>query len=203
MNVQKGISRKLDKSEAKARKRDAKKQEIAQSAISALKTYGYAQTTLRDIAEQSDLSLGMMHYYFDDKEDLMIFCVRLYKEEFMRRMRGVPQEATSKAGAIAAFAAGLVETIVVDAEIHRLWYDIRSQSMFDPTFAPVVADLEASMAQMVRSFCKDPDDALQVNQLYAQVDGVFRYVLQQAIFGKEIDKRTMKRMFEETLSLGK
>lgn len=203
MNVQKGISRKLDKTEAKARKRDAKRQEIAQSAISALKTYGYAQTTLRDIAEQSDLSLGMLHYYFDSKEDLMIYCVRLYKEEFIRRMQPVPQEAVSEARAIAAFAAGLVETIVVDAEIHRLWYDIRSQSMFDPTFAPVVADLEASMAQMVRSFCRDPDDVLQVTQLYAQVDGVFRYILQQAIFENEIDKETMQKMFEATLSLGK
>ena len=39
-----------DRKANKARKRENRKREIAQSAISALKLYGYARTTLRDIA---------------------------------------------------------------------------------------------------------------------------------------------------------
>lgn len=199
MNIQKGVARKADKSEAKARKREAKKQQIAQSAISALKTYGYAQTTLRDIAEQSELSLGMLHYYFEDKEELLIYCVRLYKEEFIRRMQGPLEDGTQAGGAVDAFALALAETIAVDAEIHRLWYDIRSQSMFDPTFEPVVRDLEASMAEMVRVFCQDPTNDDEAVLLYAQLDGVFRFILQKSVFGNMPPKLTMKTMFFDTI----
>ena len=199
MNVQKGVARKADRSEAKTRKREGKKREIAQSALNALKTYGYARTTLRDIAEQSDLSLGMMHYYFEDKEELLIYCVRLYKEEFIRRMRKQLQDISPTRSAAQGFATALAETINEDAEIHRLWYDIRSQAMFDPTFEPVVRDLESSMADMVRGFCDDPDDDREVALLYAKVDGIFRYILQQFIFGAPYTSADMQKMFLGTL----
>lgn len=199
MNVQKGINPKLDRAEAKVRRREAKKHEIAQSAISALKTYGYAQTTLRDIAAQSDMSLGMMHYYFDDKEQLLIYCVRLYKRQFVVKLRGALDNATAEDGVIKAFAAALSDTLESDAEVHRLWYDIRSQAMFDPVFQPVVTELEQSMADLLRGFSKNPDNAKEAELLYAQVDGVFRYLLQQVLFGQAASADTMRQMLEAPL----
>ena len=68
---------KIDKLETKARKRSAKrsrrKDELALAAIDALKQLGYARTSLRDIAEISGVSVGMLHYYFEDKTDLITF----------------------------------------------------------------------------------------------------------------------------------
>ena len=39
-----------------------------------------------------------------------------------------------------AFAAKLVETLEAEAPMHRLWYDLRTQSMFDETAARGGAD---------------------------------------------------------------
>ena len=84
MNDMTQTGRLADRKANKARKRENRKREIAQSAISALKLYGYARTTLRDIASQSEMSLGSLHYYFEDKDELLIYCVRQYKSEFAR-----------------------------------------------------------------------------------------------------------------------
>ena len=78
------ISNKLaDRAERKNRKREGKRQQIASSAIEALTQLGYANTSMRDIAAVSDMSLGMLTYYFGDKSDLIIYCVTTYKSDFV------------------------------------------------------------------------------------------------------------------------
>jgi AcrR family transcriptional regulator len=47
---------------------------------------GLCNTSLRDIAAKSDMSLGMLHYYFKDRSDLIIYCVRIYKQDFVAGM---------------------------------------------------------------------------------------------------------------------
>ncbi len=200
MNIQKDINPKASRRVAKAAKREAKKREIAQSAISALKTYGYAKTTLRDIADQSDLSLGMLHYYFDDKEQLLIYCVRLYKEEFVAKMNDVLTSASSTDHLVPAFTRALAETIRNDADIHRLWYDIRGQAMFDERFQPVVTELEGMLQDLLRPFATEPSQAHHYQEvLYAQVDGVFRFLLQRRTGGEELSENEMQEMLAAPL----
>jgi len=167
----------------KTAKRDEKKRLIADSAIEALKELGYANTSLRDIAERSDLSLGMLHYYFEDKTDLIIYCVEIYKQEFVRRITEALERATGREAVIAAFAEALVASIVDDEMIHRLWYDIRTQAMFDDTFRPVVAEIEAMLIDIVRTaFDKAGHPAPEEVALsYALLDGAFRYLMQGQI----------------------
>jgi AcrR family transcriptional regulator len=69
----------------KSAKRNEKKRQIAESAINALQELGYANTSLRDIASKSGMSLGILHYYFEDRSDLIIYCVKTYKTGFRRR----------------------------------------------------------------------------------------------------------------------
>jgi len=131
MTDQKPMGKLAVRAATKGAKREAKKRELAESAIEALKRYGYANTTLRDIAAQSELSLGMLHYYFENKEQLLIYCVRLYKEAFAADIGARIAGAKTREILFQAFAEGLAASIVEDAETHRLWYDIRNQALFD------------------------------------------------------------------------
>ncbi len=168
---------------AKEAKREAKKRALAASAIEALKCYGYANTTLRDIAAESDLSLGMLHYYFENKEQLLIYCVRLYKEAFAAEIGGRLAGITDRQAQIRALAGGLAASIIDDADTHRLWYDIRNQALFDPVFKPVVAEIEASLIDLVRPLAESPDDSAQISVLYGAIDGVFRHLLERHLSG--------------------
>lgn len=167
----------------KSAKRDEKKRQIAESALEALKELGYANTSLRDIAEKSDMSLGMLHYYFEDRSDLIIYCVQVYKEDFVARITSALASAEGRDQVVDSFTEALVASIFDDEMTHRLWYDIRTQAMFDETFRPVVAEIEAQLVGIVRTALVKAGHGApqQVEIHYALLDGVFRYLMQGQI----------------------
>ncbi|MDQ2093661.1 TetR/AcrR family transcriptional regulator [Rhodalgimonas zhirmunskyi] len=179
---------KIDKLETKARKRSAKrsrrKDELALAAIDALKQLGYARTSLRDIAEISGVSVGMLHYYFEDKTDLITFCVRKYKAGFVADLEALLTGDIAPDALPRAFADGLCASIRREAETHRLWYDIRAQALFDADFTDVVNEIEDSLLALVsRLFQRlglSQDGALAG---YLALDGGFRYHLQRHLSG--------------------
>jgi len=174
-----------DLAEKKADKRAEKKRDLAAHAIKTLAQVGYAKTSLRDIAGASGLSVGVIHYYFEDKAELIAYCVQQYKIEFVARFDAIVGMAGSPADIEARFIDGLAKAIESDAETHRLWYDIRGQALFDQAFYSVVNEIERSLIELVGRLLARiglPDaDALEV---YLAFDGVFRYFLQRRLMGK-------------------
>ena len=184
--MDKAVAQKIGKmrkvAKRKADKRAEKKRELAESAILTLAQLGYANTSLRDIATQSGVSVGVIHYYFEDKIDLISYCVRQYKAEFVAKMETIIESSTSPDSIVEGFIDGLVRTIEEDADAHRLWYDIRSQALFDENFRATVEEIEGSLIAIVRRLLDglgasgvDPIDA------YTTLDGRFRYCLQHFV----------------------
>lgn len=166
-----------------ARKREEKKALIAESAMRALEELGYANTSLRDIAAKSDMSLGMLHYYFEDKMQLIIYCVSAYKSAFTAKVRDALRGVSGRDAVLTVFSRALAAAIVEDAASHRLWYDIRSQAMFDPLFRPVVAEIEATLIEVVRVAgvaAGRPEERVGALD-YALIDGAFRYLMQSQL----------------------
>ncbi len=189
------------RADRKNRKRGEKKRQIAESAIEALKQLGYANTSLRDIAAASDLSLGMLHYYFEDKIELIIFCVENYKARFVEELTRAMEHADGRESVIDAFSAALVSSIIDDEATHRLWYDIRTQAMFDPVFRPVVSRIEGSLIEVVRSaFEKAGHKGLEDTEIrYALLDGVFRHIMQQQVTGTRKSREEISAIFKGLL----
>jgi AcrR family transcriptional regulator len=115
--------------------------QLAESALLTLSELGYARTSLREIAQNSDFSHGVLHYYFRDKVDLITYCVREYKARCVTRYDQIVTTAATADELVIGFAEVLAQTMVQDAHLHRLWYDLRGQSMFEASFR---ADVQRS-----------------------------------------------------------
>jgi len=181
------------RAERKTRKRQEKKDQIARSAMQALQELGYANTSLRDIATRADLSLGMLHYYFHDRTQLILHCVSIYKAAFTSGLDEALREASGREQVINALANVLASSIIEDASTHRLWYDIRGQALFDPAFRPVVAEIEAALIEICeiaaeRAGTATPDIG---TFSYALIDGLFRYQMQNQLNGTPRDHQTL------------
>jgi AcrR family transcriptional regulator len=140
---------------------DARRDQLAESALKTLGELGYARTTLREIANNSEFSHGVVHYYFQDKLELVIYSVRYYKARCVTRYDSVVADSTTADGLLDAFAAKLAETIREEAAMHRLWYDLRTQSMFEEQLRDAVTAIDKTLEEMI----------WRVVTRYAELDG--------------------------------
>jgi AcrR family transcriptional regulator len=167
----------------------ARRNELAAAALKTLAERGYAATGLRDIAQNSEFSHGVLHYYFADKTDLITHCVREYKTECATRYDEVVATSTTADELAAGFLQKLSETLVDDAPLHRLWYDLRNQSMFEPAFRADVAEIDLLLERMiwriVTRFAELTGETLQVSSpvMYAVFDGLFQQALVRQLAG--------------------
>jgi AcrR family transcriptional regulator len=170
---------------------DERREQLAESALKTLGELGYARTSLRDIATNSPFSHGVLHYYFDDKLDLIDYCIRYYKAKCVTRYDAVIADSTSPDELREAFATKLVETIVDEGPMHRLWYDVRSQSMFEPRLRPAVTYVDQTLEDMVWRVVERYAElsaaapALSPAAAYGMLDGLFHAALLGDSLGEE------------------
>ena len=132
-----------------ADKFDRRRDELAESALLTLGELGYARASLREIAGNSPFSHGVVHYYFSDKTELVIYSVRHYKARCVTRYDAVVAESTTPGELVEAFAAKLAQTIRDEAPMHRLWYDLRTQSMFEESLREAVVMIDKTLEDMI------------------------------------------------------
>jgi AcrR family transcriptional regulator len=158
----------------------ARRRMLAESALTAIAERGYAQTGLRDIAQHSALSHGSLHYYFDDKDDLVALAVWNYKSECARRYDQILETSTSGAELAARFGVEMAETLRDEASLHRLWYDLRNQALFTEGFSDTIVRIDALLSDMVWAVVERFADleggqpAVSKDLAYALFDGLFQ-----------------------------
>ncbi|MGI8880725.1 MAG: TetR/AcrR family transcriptional regulator [Jatrophihabitans sp.] len=163
--------------------------ELARAALHTLGELGYARTSLREIAQNSEFSHGVLHYYFTDKVDLITHCVKLYKAECVVRYDEIVAAAETAEALRTGFAAGMVATMEQDAPMHRLWYDLRNQALFEEVFGPDVGEMDQSLQQMiwrvVSRYAELRETPLTVDPpfAYGLFDGLFRHALGNHLHG--------------------
>lgn len=176
-------------SRRKADKFDERRAELAAAALQTLSELGYARTSLREIAQNSDFSHGVLHYYFADKYELIMFCVRQYKAQCVRRYDEIVASARTPKQLAKGFAAGMATTLRDDAHLHRLWYDLRTQSLFELSFQTDVTEIDGSLERMiwriVTSYSALTKVPLRVTSplAYAIFDGIFQQALRKHLHG--------------------
>jgi TetR/AcrR family transcriptional regulator, transcriptional repressor of bet genes len=164
---------------ARASKHDNRRDQLAESALVTLGERGYAKTSLREIAQHSPFSHGVVHYYFSNKEELITYCVRYYKRTCVTRYDEIVETSQSAGELQSRFAAKLAETIREEGPMHQLWYDLRNQSMFEPALREVVLEidgqLEAMIWRVVTRYAElaDTQPTLDPSSCYGMLDGLF------------------------------
>ncbi len=162
---------------------DERRDQLAESALQTLGTLGYARSSLREIANNSPFSHGVVHYYFEDKLELVIYSVRYYKARCVTRYDSVVAESASAAELLERFAGKLAQTIREEAPMHRLWYDLRTQSMFEPQLREAVSLIDRTLEEMIWRVVGRYGElagrplAVTAPVAYGMLDGLFQQAL--------------------------
>jgi len=165
--------------------------QLAGAALQTLAELGYARTSLREIAQNSQFSHGVLHYYFSDKEDLITHCVRQYEAACVTRYDEIVATAGSAEELKREFSAAMARTLRTDAAMHRLWYDLRNQSLFEESFRADVLEIDQRREEMIwrvisrYASLTGSGIAMPPGAAYAILDGLFQSALLHQLAGNE------------------
>ncbi len=165
--------------------------QLADAALQTLAELGYARTSLREIAQNSQFSHGVLHYYFSDKEDLITHCVRQYEAACVTRYDEIVASAGSAEELKHEFSAAMAQTLRTDAPMHRLWYDLRNQSLFEESFRTDVLEINQRREEMIWRVISRYAEftgitvALSPSAAYAILDGLFQQGLLHLLAGHD------------------
>ena len=167
----------------------ARRVELAKATLETLGELGYARTSLREIAQNSEFSHGVLHYYFSDKFDLICCGVRYYKTKCVTRYDQVTAAAPTREALLDGFCLKLGETLTSEAKVHRLWYDIRAQALYEKALRDDVKTIDSSLEDMmwrvVTRYAELGGNKVLMSKTatYALIDGVFQKYLLQFLEG--------------------
>ncbi len=180
------------RSRAREERFEERRQQLAESALTTLAELGYARTSLREIAQHSEFTHGVVHYYFADKVELIAYCVRLFHARVVSRFDAL-MEVPDVDGAAMVLLMGerLRATFTEESSMHRLWYDLRTQSLFDDAFRDDVTEIERTLEsfcwRVLQRYAELNDARILVDSgtVYRLLDGLFAGALVEHIGGDE------------------
>ncbi len=97
--------------------------------------------------------------------------------------------ADSTSELASGFLDALITTLVDDATMHRLWYDLRSQALFEASFREDVLEIDAMLERMIWRVLSRYADLAGVGvratqgAAYAMFDGLFQQALLRHLAG--------------------
>jgi hypothetical protein len=115
--------------------------------------------------------------------------VKTYKTTCVSRFDSLLIEAVDYDQFVRQFLDNLAATLIEGALVHRLWYDLRLQAMFEESFRADVQEIDASLEGMVwrivRRACELGGKAPTQSSAfyYATFDGLFQKALLAHIAG--------------------
>jgi len=179
---------------------EERRTQLAQAALATLSELGFARTSLREIAQNSEFTHGVLHYYFTDKVDLISECVRVYHRLVVARFDEGLETYEDLDTMVVGVAETLQRTITEETAQHRLWYDLRSHSMFNEEIREDVREIDRTLEgfawRVVLRYAEltgtEPVVDSQTN--YRMFDGIFYAALLDHMAG---DAEATNRLVEQ------
>lgn len=131
--------------------------QIIRAATSVLARQGYSDTSLKEIAREAGVAPGLLHYYFDSKEELLLEVVQLLDRELTETWQRAVANIDDPLERITAALDAAEARCSQQPEFWRLLFDLYMLGLSNPAihrrcqelWARFVDDIEAEVRQVL------------------------------------------------------
>lgn len=164
---------------------DAKKQEIAEATWRVIREKGIKGASVRNIAQESGVSLGALRHYFPTQDDLLVFAMQVVKERVTARIRQLDLRGLPP---IVSVLRILMELVPGDEERRlemEVWFEFTfhmkkwNPAAFDAQHDGIREVTERLLRQLAEEgvLLETLDVLLEAEKLYALLDGLALHML--------------------------
>ncbi len=159
-------------------------QKILLAAYDCLSTRGYANVTMRNIADEADVALSQLTYYFKNKETLFTEVINMMAGQYIREIETRMGTAADLNEMIASLSQFFKETLQEKPKLLRLFIDFTAQALWIPSFREQVDSLFVSLTVLIEK-CILNDPAAQQSKPMYSTNAIAKLIL-GALFGTSV-----------------
>ncbi|MFF2016112.1 TetR/AcrR family transcriptional regulator [Paenibacillus sp. NPDC058177] len=119
------------------KKSEEKRKQILSAAFRALAEYGYDAVTLQVIADHAEVSKGVVHYYFENKEAVLTELLEWLTARIYEKEHAAVQRQTTASGKLEAY----IDAVFVSPEKNRSFYRVYLDFLARASRLPVYREI--------------------------------------------------------------
>lgn len=122
-------------------KKSNQSMKILLSAFDCISSKGYANTSMRDIADASEVALSQLNYHFKNKEGLFLEVINFTIHNYLQEIENHITMGNSPKEKISSLLIYFREMLEKNPKSFRLLYDFTSMALWQPAFGETLKNL--------------------------------------------------------------
>ena len=127
-------------------------QKILNAAFKCISERGYANVSLRDIAEEAGVVLSQLNYYYKNKEGLFTEIIKKLAQQYLNEIEENLKKGKSEKERIAGLIRYFQEVLRKKPELFKLLFDLTSMALWSASLKELLNNLFKSVAGLIEKY---------------------------------------------------
>lgn len=136
---------------AVSKKKDNQYELILQTAYECISTKGYANVSMRDVAEKAGVALSQITYHFKNKDGLLTEVVNTMAQEYLTEIEDYLRTGNDPKQKLANLIKYFQVVLEEKPELFKLFYDFTSMAVWSPDFSKQINDLFSKFVKLIET----------------------------------------------------
>ncbi|PYG86897.1 TetR family transcriptional regulator [Ruminiclostridium sufflavum DSM 19573] len=150
---------------------------ILTAAFKCISSKGYANVSLRNIADEAGVVLSQLNYYYKNKEGLFIEVVKMLKKQYISEIENVLMKGESEKERIAFLIEYFQKVMRKDSELFRILFDLTSMSLWSAPLKELLNSLVNNITALIEKYVFNSFQSREKSKSYSTA------TLSRIIFG--------------------
>ncbi|SNX53918.1 TetR/AcrR family transcriptional regulator [Thermoanaerobacterium sp. RBIITD] len=124
-------------------------QKILDAAYNCISSKGYANVSLREIADEAGVVLSQLNYYFGNKEGLFAEVIKIMINKYMKEIVKALRKGESAKEKLLSIINFFREMLKNNPELFRMLYDLTGLSIWSTSFNDLLKELFNGISELI------------------------------------------------------
>lgn len=130
-------------------------EKILNAAFKCISTKGYANVSLRDIADEAGVVLSQLNYYYKNKEGLFTQIVKTVSEKYINEVEENLKNGKSQMERISLLIGYFQGLLRNEPELFKLLFDLTSMALWSETLKELLDRLFNNLSELIEKYVVD------------------------------------------------
>ena len=126
-------------------------EKILNAAFECISSKGYANVSLRDIADEAGVVLSQLNYYYKNKEGLFTEVIKMMIQKYRQEVENHLRNGATPKEKIIELIKYYQEVLNDNPKIFRLLYDFSSMALWSASFSKLLCSLYDDLAELIET----------------------------------------------------